>query len=140
MKAQMTTLLTILATASTALTSATSIATPSTFRTEIFSSTIPSATASLAIADNTTGPANWTLYERPVLRAKGPKPGDLCDDISPMCYAITHGKRDCWRAWQVRVLPLLFLCCFVLVFCGVGGLGEGVEGVVKGREKADACG
>ena len=75
-----------------------------------------------------------------MLRAKGPKPGDLCDDISPMCYAITHGKRDCWRAWQVRVLFYSFPLLLCFGFCGVGGLGEGVEGVVKGREKADACG
>lgn len=99
-------LLAISAIAFAALTSATS-----TFRTEILK---PSATISPA-AFNGTYLTNATAkyhYPKAVgqhvleIRDKPARPESLCHGISPMCYAIAHGKRDCFHAWKVCT----FLC------------------------------
>lgn len=105
--------LAISAIAFVALTSATSISisATSTFRTEIVR---PSATIAAAAFNGTTL-TNLTTYQWPGMvgesrletRDKPARPESLCHGISPMCYAIAHGKRDCFNAWKVCTCLLL---------------------------------
>ena len=104
---------TLLALALSISTSATSI---STFRTEIMPSPTMSQSASridtsTPLIDSST---NFTVPQR---GTGGPaRPESLCHGISPMCYAIAHGKRDCYEAWMVCFFFLLLPLPFFFIF------------------------
>ncbi|KAI4235092.1 MAG: hypothetical protein LQ349_003379, partial [Xanthoria aureola] len=82
---------TLLALALSIPASATSI---STFRTAILPPAPTMSPSAPPIID--TSMLNSTLPQR----VRGARPESLCHGISPMCYAIAHGKRDCYEAWM----------------------------------------
>ena len=109
----LTTTTTLLALALSISASATSIPT---FRTEIMPSPTMSPSASridtsTPLIDSST---NFTVPQR---GTGGPaRPESLCHGISPMCYAIAHGKRDCHEAWMVCFSLLLRFASLLLLF------------------------
>ncbi|CAL8575770.1 hypothetical protein XPA_001674 [Xanthoria parietina] len=122
----LTTTTTLLALALSISTSATSIPT---FRTEIMPSPTMSPSASridtsTPLIDSST---NFTVPQR---GTGGPaRPESLCHGISPMCYAIAHGKRDCHEAWM-QYDDEAYYCdytsrvsgaCTAVLECGGGG-------------------
>ncbi|KAL8858227.1 MAG: hypothetical protein Q9178_005239 [Gyalolechia marmorata] len=80
-----------------------------TLRTEVVRSprpsSLPNPLASKAL--NSTAMMDARKYHLPgftelrIYPNMGPKqPPSVCKGVSPMCYVIAHGKRDCFDAWQ----------------------------------------
>ena len=132
-------LTTLLALALSMSASATSI---STFRTAIRPpAPTVSPSASPIIIDTPTPPMidtsmanlNFTVPQR---GAGGPaRPESLCHGISPMCYAIAHGKRDCYKAWMVCFLPPVPPPLFFVYFYFFGGVFWVWDSLTLGRRE-----